>query len=59
MNTRQVDTPVHIAFFSEDQLESVVDLLYDMSTHYNGSNASDRESVKHNLVPMLWYLERR
>ena len=50
MNTRQVDTPVHIAFFSEDQLESVVDLLYDMSAHYNGSNASDRESVKHNLV---------
>ena len=41
---------MHIAFFSDNQLESVVDLFCDMSAHYNGANASDRTSVKHNLV---------
>jgi len=39
-----------IAFLSEQQLESVVDLFCEMSVHYNGPNASDRELVKRNLV---------
>src|SRR5207247_9105669 len=41
---------MEIAFFRQDQLESVVDLLHDMSVHYNRDNASSRDVVKANLI---------
>ncbi len=37
-------------FYRDEQLESVVDLLHDMSVHYNGVNASSREAVRGNLL---------
>jgi GNAT superfamily N-acetyltransferase len=39
-----------IRFFSSKDTGSTVDLLHDMSVHYNGSNASSREAVRSNLV---------
>ena len=39
-----------ILFYSEEYLESVVDILHDMSIHYNGENASSREAVRTNLI---------
>jgi len=41
---------MEIAFFRQEQLESVVDLLHDMSVHYNRDNASSRDVVKANLI---------
>jgi GNAT superfamily N-acetyltransferase len=41
---------MHIGFATEEQLESITDLLHDMSLHYNGANASTRDAVKANLV---------
>jgi len=41
---------MHIDFFDAKYLETVVDLFHDMSIHYNGQNASDRDTVKKNLV---------
>jgi len=41
---------VEIAFFRQEQLESVVDLLHEMSLHYNRDNASSRDAVKANLI---------
>ena len=41
---------VEIAFFRQEQLESVVDLLHEMSVHYNRDNASSRDVVKANLI---------
>jgi len=41
---------MHIAFFQPSQTETVVDLLRDMSIHYNGLNASDRPEIKRNFI---------
>lgn len=41
---------MEIAFFRQEQLESVVDLLHEMSSHYNRDNASSRDVVKANLI---------
>src|SRR5258708_13345344 len=41
---------MEIAFFRQEQLESVVDLLHDMSVHYNRENASSRNVVKAHLI---------
>jgi ribosomal protein S18 acetylase RimI-like enzyme len=41
---------MQIRLFSTEDTESIVDLLHDMSVHYNGSNASSREAVRSNLV---------
>ena len=41
---------MEIAFFRQEQLESVVDLLHDMSVHYNRDNASSRDVVKAHLI---------
>lgn len=41
---------MEIGFATEEQLESVADLLHDMSLHYNGTGASTREAVKANLL---------
>ena len=41
---------MRIGFFKQDQLETVADLLCDMSIHYNGANASERTVVRQNLV---------
>jgi len=41
---------MQIGFFQEIQLESVADLLQDMSLFYNGSNASARHTVRDNLL---------
>jgi GNAT superfamily N-acetyltransferase len=41
---------MEIAFFRQEQLESVVDLLHEMSLHYNRDNASSRDVVKANLI---------
>ncbi|KAF0815075.1 hypothetical protein IGB42_00152 [Andreprevotia sp. IGB-42] len=40
---------IQIAFYTPDQLETTVDLLHDMSVHYNGSNASGRVAISNNL----------
>ncbi len=39
-----------IGFFRDEQIDSVADLLLDMSIHYNGENASSRETVRVNLL---------
>src|SRR6266853_3369837 len=44
---------MEIAFFRQEQLESVVDLLHDMSVHYNRDNASSRDVVKANLIDSI------
>src|SRR6266571_3532373 len=49
---------MEIAFFRQEQLESVVDLLHEMSLHYNRDNASSRDVVKANLIG-LDYISRR
>lgn len=41
---------MQIRFFEPGDTEMVVDLLHDMSRHYNGENASPREVVHANLV---------
>ena len=41
---------MRIQFYKPEHLETVVDLLLDMSVHYNGENASERDEVKRNLV---------
>jgi GNAT superfamily N-acetyltransferase len=41
---------MHIRLFSNEDTESVTDLLHDMSIHYNGVNASPREAVRANLL---------
>lgn len=41
---------MQIRFFSTEDTESTVDLLHDMSVHYNGSDASSREAVRSNLI---------
>ncbi|SMC25050.1 Ribosomal protein S18 acetylase RimI [Andreprevotia lacus DSM 23236] len=43
------DTTLQIGFYQADRLESTADLLLDMSRHYNGANASSRETVHANL----------
>jgi GNAT superfamily N-acetyltransferase len=39
-----------IRFFQPDDTESLADVLYDMSRHYHGENASTREIVGRNLI---------
>lgn len=39
-----------ISLFEQEDLESLVDLLHDMSVHYNADEASTREAVRANLV---------
>jgi GNAT superfamily N-acetyltransferase len=41
---------MHISFLQPTHLESTVDLLHEMSVHYNGKAASTREAVQANLV---------
>jgi GNAT superfamily N-acetyltransferase len=41
---------MHIRLFSNEDTESVTDLLHGMSIHYNGVNASSREAVRANLL---------
>lgn len=41
---------MEIGFFRDEQLESVADLLCEMSIHYNGLDASSRELVRDNLL---------
>jgi GNAT superfamily N-acetyltransferase len=41
---------MEIAFFRQEQLESVADLLREMSVHYNPDNVSSRDVIKANLV---------
>lgn len=41
---------MQIAFYQPEYLETVADLLREMSVHYNGSDASSREQVRRNLV---------
>jgi len=41
---------MRIAFFQSDQVETVVDLFHEMSGHYNEGRASDRASIKENLL---------
>jgi ribosomal protein S18 acetylase RimI-like enzyme len=41
---------MEITFFQNRHLESVIDLFRDMSAHYNGANASNREAIAQNLV---------
>ena len=42
-----------IRFFESADLESVADLLHDMSVHYNADDASDRAAVRANLVERI------
>lgn len=42
-----------ICLFSNEDTESVTDLLHDMSIHYNGGNASSREAVRANLLERI------
>jgi GNAT superfamily N-acetyltransferase len=44
---------MEIRFFESRDVESVTDLLHDMSVHYNGDNASDRMAVRANLVDRI------
>jgi GNAT superfamily N-acetyltransferase len=44
---------MHIRLFSNENTESVTDLLHDMSIHYNGDNASSREAVRENLLERI------
>ncbi len=39
--------------FQEQDVESVTDLLRDMSAHYNNDNVSTREAVRANLVQRI------
>jgi GNAT superfamily N-acetyltransferase len=41
---------IEIGLFRQEQLESLADLLHEMSGHYNGPNASARNAVRANLV---------
>jgi len=41
---------MHIAFFQVGQLESLIDLMQDMSRHYNGVYASERAAIQANLL---------
>jgi hypothetical protein len=40
---------MRIAFFKQEQTETVVDLLHEMSGHYNHGRPSDRSHIKQNL----------
>jgi len=39
--------------FEDRDVESVADLLHDMSLHYNGNEASGRDAVRANLVQRI------
>lgn len=41
---------MEIRFLEPADIESVVDILHDMSQHYNGDNASSHDVVKANLL---------
>ena len=41
---------MEIRFFEPNDTESLADVLHDMSRHYNGENASSRDTVYRNLV---------
>ncbi|MGC3980203.1 MAG: GNAT family N-acetyltransferase [Steroidobacteraceae bacterium] len=41
---------MHIQFYTHEYLETVTDLMLDMSAHYNGPNASERHEVRQNLI---------
>jgi GNAT superfamily N-acetyltransferase len=41
---------MEIRFFDRKDIESVADVLHDMSRHYNGDNASPRNVIYRNLV---------
>lgn len=41
---------MRIGFFKPEQVETVVDLLHEMSGHYNEGHASDRSLIKQNLL---------
>jgi GNAT superfamily N-acetyltransferase len=40
---------MRITFFEQEQTETVVDLLHEMSGHYNGGRPSDRAHIRENL----------
>jgi len=42
-----------IRLFEQQDLESVTDLLHDMSAHYNGDDVSARDAVRANLVQRI------
>src|SRR5688572_30630492 len=41
---------MRIQFYTPDCLETVADLMLDMSVHYNRANASERDEVRRHLV---------
>ncbi|HWB46855.1 MAG TPA: hypothetical protein VG900_15565, partial [Hyphomicrobiaceae bacterium] len=41
---------MRIQFYMPEHLETVADLFFDMSVHYNGANASQRDEIKRNLI---------
>src|SRR5688572_28276610 len=41
---------MEIRLFQPEDTESFVDVLHEMSRHYNGENASTREAVRANLI---------
>ncbi|MBC3920878.1 GNAT family N-acetyltransferase [Undibacterium sp. CY18W] len=44
---------MQIAFIQEEQYESAVDLLYDMSVHYNGEDAVSRQVIRQHFMTNL------
>jgi len=41
---------MRIEFFQHEQVRTVVDLLYEMSSHYNDGHPSDRSLIEQNLL---------
>ncbi len=44
---------MEMRLFEGQDVESVTDLLHDMSRHYNGENASARSAVRTNLIERI------
>jgi hypothetical protein len=44
---------MEIRLFESHDVESVTDLLHDMSRHYNGENSSTRSAVRTNLIERI------
>jgi ribosomal protein S18 acetylase RimI-like enzyme len=41
---------MRIEFFTSEQLDLAVELFHDMSVHYNGPDASERSTIRRNLL---------
>jgi ribosomal protein S18 acetylase RimI-like enzyme len=44
---------MEIRLFESNDVESMTDLLHDMSRHYNGENSSTRSAVRTNLIERI------